>query len=67
MNTDKDGFYSFKGVWLSSGIATPLRVAKDGYQDPAGLPPRTTMPLGPGWREVLINGDTRFDMQLVRR
>ena len=24
-------------------------------------------PSGPGWREVVIDGDTRFDMELVRR
>jgi hypothetical protein len=32
-------------------------VSADGYQNPPGL----------GERYVLINGDTRFDMQMVRR
>lgn len=68
--TDTNGFYSFtEGVWLSAGIPTALWVGKDGYQDPAGLPaphgPFT--PSEPGWREVTIDGDTRFDIELVRR
>jgi hypothetical protein len=43
-------------------------VAKDGYQEPAGLPkPTPSNPSGPGWREVVIHGDTRYDIELVRR
>jgi hypothetical protein len=48
------------GVWLS-GQPTPLLVAKDGYGDPAACPP------GFSCRAILINGDTRFDIELVRR
>jgi len=61
---DANGFYSFSGdlakgggVWLSPGIRTPLFVQANGYQDPPGV----------GERYVLINGDTRFDMQMIRR
>jgi hypothetical protein len=67
------GFYHFSGdlsrgggVWLVPGVPTPIAVGyynKD-YEDPPGLP---AMPLGPGWRAVLIDGDTRFDIELVRR
>ena len=70
---DGNGFYHFSGdlasgggVWLIPGVPTPLAVGgynKD-YEDPPGLP---AIPRGPGWREVLINGDTRFDIELVRR
>jgi hypothetical protein len=64
---DANGFYIFSGdlangggVWLS-GQPTPLLVAKDGYGDPAACLP------GFSCREILINGDTRFDIELVRR
>jgi len=76
--TDSNGFYRFSadlenggGVWLSSGFLTAIGVERAGYQDPPGLPPlRGPMfhiPTGPGWREVSIDGDTRFDIQLVRQ
>ena len=61
--TDNKGFYTFKGVWANS---LPILVGKDGYQDPPG----TTYPSsygGPGWREVIVNGDTRFNIQLARK
>jgi hypothetical protein len=70
---DGNGFYQFSGdlakgggVWVVPGVATPIAVGyynKD-YEDPPGLP---AMGHGPGWREVLIDGDTRFDIELVRR
>jgi hypothetical protein len=70
---DDNGFYHFSGdlakgggVWVVPGVPTPIAVGyynKD-YEDPPGLP---RMRLGPGWREVLIDGDTRFDIELVRR
>jgi hypothetical protein len=67
--SDADGFYLFRGVW-TYGSTLPIRinVAKDGFGDPKGLP-RTTPPnpFGPGWREVSVTGDTRFDMELVRK
>jgi len=62
-STDSNGFYEFIGVWTSGINATPVLVRKDGYIDPVGLPKLTN----PGWREVVVNGDTQFDMQLVRR
>ena len=62
---DANGFYSFSGdlangggVWLSAGLRTPVSVQANGYQDPPWLGSE---------RYVLINGDTRFDMQLIRR
>ena len=72
--TDENGFYYFSGdlasgggVWMTPGITTDIAVGgsfnKD-YEDPPGLPPSR---LGPGWREVLINGDTSFDIEVVRR
>ena len=64
-STDSNGFYSFTGVWTDAGhFPTRISFSKDGYVDPAGLPPN---PYGPGWRAVVVNGDTRFDVQLVRR
>ena len=69
--TDSTGEYIFpRGVWTEGRPSFPIRirVAKDGYQDPAGLPkPTPPNPSGPGWREVVIVGDTRFEMELVRR
>ncbi len=70
---DDKGFYHFSGdlasgggVWVFPRAFTPIAVGfynKD-YEDPPGLP---TMGHGPGWREVLIDGDTRLDIELVRR
>lgn len=68
---DANGFYRFPGdlatgggVWLRPGTRTVVMARTDGYQDPPGVP---LMFNGTGWREVLIGGDTRFDIQLVRR
>jgi hypothetical protein len=68
-----DGFYHFSGdlergggVWLAPGVSTPIAVGsynKD-YDDPPGLPASRQ---GPGWRDVMIDGDTTFDIELVRR
>ena len=67
--TDAHGFYSFRGVWTDPGhFPTRLLIRKDGYTDPAGIPtPTPPNPSLPGWREVVIDGDTRFDVRLVRR
>jgi hypothetical protein len=69
--TDTNGEYVFpKGIWTEGQPMRPTRilVQKDGYQDPPGLPKTTPPnPSGPGWREVLINGDTRFEIELIRR
>jgi len=59
-STDKKGFYSFKGVW---GTSVSIMVSKDGYETAPGPP----NPSGPGWRDVVINGDTRFNIQLERK
>jgi hypothetical protein len=75
---DSNGFYRFSGdlangggVWLSPGFLTAILVQHTGYQDPPALPPLRGpifhIPDGPGWREVLIDGDTRFDIELARR
>jgi hypothetical protein len=68
-STDAKGFYLFTGVWTDPGhFPTRISIQKDGYVDPPGLPPPTPPnPSGPGWREVVVNGDTRFDVQLVRQ
>jgi hypothetical protein len=70
---DDNGFYQFSGdlakgggVWVVPGVPIFIAVGyynKD-YEDPPGLPPAGH---GPGWREVLIDGDTRLDIELVRR
>jgi hypothetical protein len=57
--TDKNGFYSFTGVW---GTNFWIAASKDGYRDP----PDTAD--WPGYREVTINGDnTRLSIQLARK
>ena len=52
------------GVWVAPGVPTPVAVGyyNNNYEDPPGLP---GMRQGPGWREVLIDGDTTFDIELV--
>ena len=69
--TDANGEYVFpRGVWNEGKTNFPsrIRVTKDGYGDPGGLPHTTPPnPSGSGWREVMINGDTRFEIELVRR
>lgn len=70
---DDNGFYHFSGdlangggVWVSPGVPTPIAVGfyNSEYEDPPGLPATR---FGPGWREVLIDGDTSLDIELVRR
>ena len=60
MYTDNKGVYSFKGVWVGDD-AFWISARKDGYRDP----PDTAD--WPGYREVTINGDTRFSIQLARK
>ena len=77
---DAEGFYVFSGdvaggggVWLAPGYFTTLSVtANKDYQDPPGLLQfggylDSPFPLGPGGRAVLIDGNTTFDIELVRR
>jgi hypothetical protein len=66
--TDSSGVYRFTGVWALGGVPTSVWIGKDGFLEPIGLPrPTPPNPSGPGWREVRIDGDTRFDAELVRR
>jgi hypothetical protein len=59
--TDRSGFYSISGV--SSGKNNYLWATKAGYDDSAPESP----PCEGGCHTVTVNGDTRFDVQLVRR
>jgi hypothetical protein len=45
---------------------TLLFIEKDGYDDPPGLPESVFRPHGPGFRDVMIDGDTHVRIQLVR-
>ena len=63
MYTDNKGFYTFKGVWDNTFW---ISVIKDGYQDPRG-PTSTGLPDGYVRRDVTVNGDTRFNVQLARK
>lgn len=60
-HTDTIGFYSFSGVYAGS---TPLLVRKTGY---GVIDPVRTFPDGTGERDATVNGDTQFDIQVVRR
>ena len=80
--TDANGFFSFKPVWVcpcswapwvDAGI-TSIWVDKEGYEAPAEQPASVfSRRLDPGvrpdlrLRDVTISGDTRMDIQLVRR
>jgi hypothetical protein len=58
--TDSSGIYSFTGVWTTPGSPTPVWFGKEGYTDPLGV-------THSGLRQVMVSGDTRFDVELVRR
>jgi hypothetical protein len=82
-HTDGNGYYSFSGdlsrdggVWVQAGFTNPLYVSKAGYLDPEGRTAPSWAEYGDessqesdeaAWREVTIDGDTRFDVELVRR
>jgi len=62
---DANGFYSFSGdlasgggIWLAAGQRITVYVQADGYRDPSG---------SLGQRYLSIVGDTRLDLELVRR
>ena len=59
-STDANGFYSFS--WARNGVH-PLLVWKDGYVvlDATGTPSDGTA------LNATVDGDTRFDIQIVRR
>jgi hypothetical protein len=60
--TGADGFYSF--LYTYSGT-NPLLIRKAGYGDPAG---QAASPVqGFQSRYPMVNGDTRFDIELARR
>ena len=66
--TDARGFYSFTGVWREpSHSRIQMRFAKPGYTAPEIFPTPPRQPPGAGWRELEIDGDTRFDLLLVRQ
>ena len=58
--TDSSGIYSFTGVWTTPGYPTPVSFSKKGYTDPLA-------DTSSGNRQVLVDGDTRFDVELVRQ
>ena len=60
--TDAHGFYSL--AYTYPGI-NPLLIWKDGYDNPPGQPPGTVR--GSLSRQPMVNGDTKFDIELVRR
>ncbi len=79
VSTDVNGLFRVRPVWVcpcsfapavESGISS-LHWEKDGYEDPAGQPASAFhfLPVNPGsgWRDVKIDGDTRLDIELVRR
>ena len=72
--TDANGFFSFWPVWVCpcrfpdwlAADHTIINATKDGYTDPPGQPELPSY-RGLGWRVVAVHGDTRFDVELVRR
>jgi hypothetical protein len=80
--TDSRGFFSFRPVWVCpcawapwvDAGTTSIWVDKDGYESPARQPAsvfsrRLDTDVLPDYRlrDVTIDGDTRFDIELVRR
>ena len=62
--TDKQGRFSFSGLY--PGKENSIGVSTDGFNEPFGI---SDGPEGSGANDhaVTIDGDTRFDIQLVRR
>jgi hypothetical protein len=58
-SSDANGFYSFS--WARNGVH-PLMVWKDGY-----VVIDATGPLSNGTVNATVDGDTRLDIQIVRR
>ena len=61
LKTDGQGRYAFPAVYNGT---TPIIITKAGYSVVA---PSRTLQDGSGMKDVLVNGDTRFDIELVRR
>jgi hypothetical protein len=64
VRTDKQGRYSFSGLY--PGKKNSIGVSKEGFEDPFGSSDGPEGP-GPNDQTVTIDGDTRLDVQLVRR
>jgi hypothetical protein len=63
--TDKKGAYSFSGLY--AGGRNNIGAGKEGFEDPQA-PDGPEAPDAPDRsRKVTISGDTRYDIQLVRR
>jgi hypothetical protein len=75
--TDINGAFKVKPVWVCpcewapsvEANVTAIAFSKTGYEDPAGLPKSLFVFTGgsDGFREVKIEGDTRLDVELVRK
>lgn len=75
--TDANGAFSFRPVWVCPCSAQPwvpagttfLWVEKDGYKNPPGQQPSVFggYYAKSGAQDVTISGDTRIEIQLVRR
>lgn len=59
--TDKSGFYSIPGLY--PGKHNGIWAGKDGFEDPFPADPENSE----GGQAITIDGDSRFDIQLVRR
>jgi hypothetical protein len=64
VRTDKQGRYTFSGLY--PGKKNSIGVSKEGFEDPFGSSDGPEGP-GPNDQAVTIDGDTRLDVQLVRR
>ena len=60
--TAKNGFYSIPGLY--PGQNNGIWAAKDGFEDPF---PAHYPESSEGGQAITIDGDSRFDIQLVRR
>jgi hypothetical protein len=58
--TDENGEYRIDGMFAGT---QPMWIKKEGYMFAIDIPHR----MGEPWRDVSVIGDTRFDVQLVRR
>jgi hypothetical protein len=61
VESDSEGRYLFPAVYVGN---TPIIITKPGY---AVVAPSRTLQDGSGMKDVPVNGDTRFDIELTRR
>jgi hypothetical protein len=60
-DTGDGGEYAFtEGLHLAPGVPTPLHVRREGYGDAQRAP-------GESVRQVIVSGETHFDIWLVRQ